>query len=374
VQGGAGSSGGDFGNTDVSMATDTQPAVMDSVAMDDGNCGATSVVAEQVVLEEFIEIEEEVTTVEPVAFYIMLDQSFSMVPLWFGAVAGIKAFVTDPMSDGIDVALDFFPGFGMIRGCDGSGYENPHIPMGRLPGHAPAITSTLDSLLGPTGIGTPIEGALRGATAFCANFQAQNPDEKCIAVLVTDGSPSGCQEDPNALVSIVAQAFSGGVITYGVGLAGSDFTLLNRISQEGGADDCDPGAQYACDVTASADQLVLALNRIRAAVTNTVTRVETVTTVVETPLACEWELPPPDSINQGFDKMQVNVKLSATELGAKQLSYVESESACAADAWYYDDATAPTRIIACPDTCSVIESSTGAAVDILLGCPTLVLE
>ena len=226
----------------------------------------------------------------------------------------------------------------------------------------------------PTGIGTPIEGALRGATTYCDNFQQATPDEQCIVVLVTDGSPSGCNEVHQDLVNIVGNAYAAGVVTYAVGLAGSDFTLLDQIATEGGAEDCDASARYACDVTAGADQLVVALNEIRAQVTETVTRIETTTMIVETPLECEWELPAAKNEAQGFDKAQVNVQLSAPSMVDVTLGNVVAEADCTGDAWHYDDFDNPTRIIACPDTCNTIQNTTGAAVDILLGCPTLVIE
>lgn len=371
--GAAGTSAGaggadDFGNTDMRVAQAPQEIV--ELPGADGNCGATSVQAEQVIVEEQFEVEEEVTTVEPVAIYLMLDQSGSMVLLWPGVANSVTQFVQDPMSAGVDVAIQYFPAFGE---CTGTGYDVPEVPMGRLSGHAVNITNSL-AAHGPFGIGTPIEGALRGVTRYCQNFQQQNPSEKCIAVFITDGAPSGCNEDHNAIVQIATDAQAAGVTTYAVGLAGSDFTLLNRISMEGGAEDCDPGPQYACDVTAGGDQLVVALNRIREAVTTTVTRIETVTMTVETPLECEWELPAPDNAAQGFDQDQVNVQLTAPGAADATLGKVASAADCVADAWHYDDATSPTRIIACPETCDMIQSTTGAAVDILLGCPTLVIE
>ena len=59
-------------------------------------------------------------------------------------------------------------------------------------------------------------------------------------------------------------ANAAGVKTYAVGLQGSDFSLLDKISMQGGAGDCDLAAPtYACDVTAGSDSLVEALNKIR---------------------------------------------------------------------------------------------------------------
>ena len=213
-------------------------------------CGATSVAAEQIVVEEEVEVEEivediveeiveeEVTVVEPLAIYIMVDQSFSMVPLWFGAITGINNFVSDTRSEGLDVALNFFPPLlGDLGACDGTGYDQPHVPIGRLPQQTTQITSTLNGLPLPVGIGTPTEGGLRGGIKFCQDFEAQNPGEECILVFVTDGSPNGCDENQDNLVNIVSQGAANGVMTFGVGLLGADFNLLNRIAMAGGGAD-----------------------------------------------------------------------------------------------------------------------------------------
>jgi hypothetical protein len=268
--------------------------------------------------------------------------------------------------------------------CDGTGYDQPHVPIGRLPMQATQITNTLNMLPLPVGIGTPMEGGLRGGIQFCQNFEAQNPDEECILVFVTDGDPSGCEENHDNLVNIVSQGAANGVMTFGVGLQGANFDLLNRIAMAGGGEDCDPGAQYACDVTADANALVDALARIRDTVVTietrvettivprTVTRTETVERVVETPLDCEFALPEPSGERPvAFDK--VNVQLAATGQDAIPLGKVSSAAECAMNGWYYDDPAAPTRVIACEQTCGLIQGSMGAKVDILLGCPTVEL-
>jgi hypothetical protein len=331
--------------------------------------------AEQVVVETPMEVTEEVTTVKPVAIYIMLDQSTSMIPLWADALAGIKAFASDAKSSGTDVALDVFPSFfGEPGQCDGVGYDAPFIPMGRLPAHAATITTQLDALTVPTGFGTPIEGALTGLKRFCEQFQQAHPDEKCVGVLVTDGSPQGdCNGDLVQLADIAAQARANGVTTYAVGLTGSDFAFLDNVAMVGGAADCDAAAPtYACDVTGGAGMLVDALAKIRDTVTEVTTHTVTTTMTVETPLPCEWALPP-TPVGQTFDRDKVNVQLKSPSASNTAFGKVEQESACARNGWYYDDPKTPTRIIACPETCDLITTTTGATVDILLGCRTVPL-
>jgi Mg-chelatase subunit ChlD len=124
--------------------------------------------------------------------------------------------------------------------------------MGRLPDHAPALTSSLGDT-GPAG-NTPTIDALTGGTDYCAQFQAQHPDERCVVVLVTDGQPNGCGlssncgggqgggndcVDPNSeaeLTPIAAAGQTNGVLTFTIGMAGvtaDGFALLDAIAIAG---------------------------------------------------------------------------------------------------------------------------------------------
>src|SRR6185503_7847299 len=105
----------------------------------------------------------------------------------------------------LDVALDVFPPLlGDVGECTGAGYDAPMVALGALPTNAMPIKDALDAIPLPTGIGTPIEGALRGVTKFCLDFEAAHPEEDCVAVLVTDGAPMGCAGDTPTLEGIAA--------------------------------------------------------------------------------------------------------------------------------------------------------------------------
>jgi hypothetical protein len=377
--GGAGGTGGAAGNIFMPGGQGGTPPLdpVDGGLDLDAGCGTSSVEAEQIVIENEIIIEEMITEIQPVAMYVMLDQSLSMqlAGLWDPAKLALKAFVDDPSSAGVDLALDYFPPlFGVVGECSGAGYSEPAVPIGRLPGHAPAIHGSLDALATASGFGTPIEGALRGVTQFCQTFQAANPMEKCIAVFVTDGVPElGCSEDYAVITQVAADAQAAGVMTFAVGLAGADFALLDMIAMAGGAADCSDAAdRFACDVSGGATQLVDALNNIRDVVTTTTTRTEIMTVIENVPLECEWAIP--EEGDRQFDKMLVNVELSSPGGGEVALGYVPDEDNCAARGWFYDDDEAPTRIIACEETCGLIQSTELAKVDILLGCETVPIE
>jgi hypothetical protein len=322
----------------------------------------------------------------------MLDESGSMMqsPLyippfkWDVAVNAIRWFVNDPGSANIDVALQYFP----IAAGDcltGAGYDTPAVPMGTLPDHATAIPTALNAHFPGSsgGRGTPIEGALRGVTKFCAAFKndpVANPDgEECVAVLITDGQPTQCNVFHDDLVKIAADAYADHqVMTFAIGMAGADFILLDRIGQAGHGD-CTPDpadTTFSCNVSTGETTFIDALNQIRNMVTKLITRYETVIELQTVALECEWEIPEPPA-DEEFNRDKVNVEFTPTGLDAdKQLfGRVDSAAACRDNlGWYYDDPDNPTRIIACEKTCETIQAADTGKINILLGCGTLIIE
>jgi hypothetical protein len=239
---------------------------------------------------------------------------------------------------------------------------------------------------GPDG-NTPTVGALRGGIGFCDNYQ-QNGGEKCVVVLVTDGQPNGCgldsgggaNVDPDSadiLTPIAADGLTDGVVTFTVGMEGvsSDgFDLLDAIAVAGGSD-CTPGSSgnEACNVASGgAESLLSALNTIRETVQVTETSTETVTTTTDGSytLPCEWSIPDPPE-GQTFDRNLVNVKITtASETRTLGNVAVAADCALAGGGWYYDDPSAPGRILVCPQTCTLIAGRTDARISVLLGCAT----
>jgi hypothetical protein len=88
-------------------------------------------------------------------------------------------------------------------------------------------------------------------------------------------------------------------------------------------------------------------------------------------LDCEWRIPAPPE-GQTLDPNKVNVVL--TSAGTEQsIGRVSSADACAdvAHGWYYDDASAPSKLLSCPQTCAAIRSTPNAQLDVLFGCDTV---
>lgn len=86
---------------------------------------------------------------------------------------------------------------------------------------------------------------------------------------------------------------------------------------------------------------------------------------------CRWGIPKPPP-GEVFARDLVNVRYTPGTGGdATDIFYVGDAGACgAAGGWYYDDAEAPTEVLACPATCDVIQVDGRAQVDVLFGCET----
>lgn len=377
------------------MGTGSQFALGGSASTGDGGpgggsqwdaaCAATSVAAEAVLVEKEVTVEVPVEIVQPVALYIMQDRSSSMIGTcapgdpcnpqgWNEAKNAITAFVNSEASADIDIGLGYFPPLANNAQCNGSTCAEPDVRVAPLPGNASQIISSLERAM-PTSnpaLYTPTECALRGMTQFCKQYMAEN-GEQCVAVLASDGAPTRCNEDTGDLAEIAADAFANdGVLTFTLGMSGADFDVLDSIAAAGGTD-CDPsGARSACDVTSGAEAFLDALNGIRETIVVTETRTETVTEVVTTIVDCEWGIPEPKG-GQVFDPEKVNVTFSDGEAAPVSVGRVPSGAECGnfEGGWHFDDASNPRKVIACPDTCEVIQSATEARVDLAFGCETV---
>jgi hypothetical protein len=250
--------------------------------------------------------------------------------------------------------------------------------VGALPASAKTLAASLDAHNPQGKIGTPIEGALRGATEFCKKYQLDHAGEQCVAVLVTDGKPenaSGCKENSNDLAAIAGAAHTAGVTTFAVGLQGADFTLLDKIAKQGGAPDCDTNAaSWACNVSggaAGASKLVDALTAIRESVVTTEVKTVIETHVESSALPCEWEIPAAPA-GETFDRNKVNIKMTTADAETTFVR-VTDPAQCQPNGWTFDDLAAPTRMLACPQACEQIKAVPDAKMEVLLGCETIVL-
>lgn len=305
----------------------------------------------------------------PLTMFVAVDQSGSMSSdgKWNNVKSAFTQFFQDPSALGIGVALRFWPdpydffdpnppfacndaadytcGPAVVAAC-----AQPEVEVGLLsdPAHAQKL---IDAFTGhePEG-STPTSAALDGATKWAAKYVYQHHyTEQAIVLLVTDGEPTTCTTDPAVINSIAEKAHSGaGVLTFAVGLAGSNQATMDAIAQAGGT-----GQAFMIANGMTAQDLLNALEQIRA-----------------NAVACSFAMPSPPHPEDAIDLQQVDVSITPSGDGQRShFPHVASAAACnLAGGWYYDKPAKPTKIHLCPTSCAEVQTDRGAKVDILLGC------
>jgi hypothetical protein len=212
---------------------------------------------------------------------------------------------------------------------------------------------------------TPTECGLRGMINTCVSYKA-SASMQCVAVLVTDGTPTQCDGTAANLEKLVSDGLAAGVTTFVIGLPGSNITALDGLARAG-------GTNAAIDVSGGSAAFIAALNKIRGSVStsSTTSHQISIPTTVSTPLPCEWKIPPPS--NGGvFDKGKVNVKYTPPGGAGQDFGYVGIADCARADnAWYFDDpaSSTPSKILLCPQACDSVKASPGASIEISFNCP-----
>jgi hypothetical protein len=308
----------------------------------------------------------------PLNIFVAVDQSGSMSDSgkWDNVKTAFTTFFQDPNAGGIGVALRFWPdpsafpppgapqpaiacnddvdftcGAAVVAAC-----ETPEVDVGLLsdPAHVKSLIDTFNAH-SPNG-STPTSAALDGATKWAAKYVfAHNHTEQAIVLLVTDGEPTTCDTDPVAINNIATKALSGaGVLTFAVGLAGSNQATMDGIAAAGGT-----GQAFMIGNGNAAQQLLMALKQIQA-----------------NAVACSFAMPVPPNPKDEIDLTQVDVNYTPSGGGLKtKFPQVNSAAACtAAGGWYYDNPSKPTTINLCPSSCTKVQIDSGAKVDIFLGC------
>jgi hypothetical protein len=291
----------------------------------------------------------------PVDMFVMVDKSGSMKDnnKWPNAKAAFEAFFQDPAAASLKVALRFFPDAGCDGlACDVNVCSQPAVDIGALsdPAHVQALVASLDAH--SPGGGTPMSAALGGAEKWATDYTGKvMGTEKVVVVLVTDGEPNGCDDNVDHIAKEAADAYAAaGVLTFAVGLAGSNQATMDKIAQAGKS----MQGFFIGNGNAEAD-LVAALKKIQ-----------------QSSVGCTYAMPKPDQ-GQTVDPTLVNVTYTPGGGQAQTLDQVPNAAACGASGgWYYDDPSKPATINLCPSTCQTVQADTGAKMQILLGCKTQV--
>lgn len=287
----------------------------------------------------------------PLDMIIVLDKSGSMIgEKWDTATTALKAFFNDPKSDGIGAGLVYFPN-DQSDECVYTDYANLDVPVGTLPGNAPALVTSI-SAHDADGADTPTYPALKGALAAATAYQDAHTDHKVIVVIATDGDPNGCPPSDSASIAGLAKQARNynGVTTYAIAVPGATLSNLNAIAAAG-------GTVKAYDVTQDITQFSAKMAEIRSQA-----------------LACEFPIPDPP-MGEQLDPGKVNVNYTAgSSTMTTTLPNVLSEGQCGGKAaWYYDNNTAPTKILLCPTACQQVKSDSGANISVKFGCKTIAM-
>ena len=288
----------------------------------------------------------------PLDLYIAFDRSSSMVGnKWDSAKLGLSAFVNDPDSAGIGVAINFFPLENTPTSCTQTDYSPPKVDFAPLPGNAAAITAAM-AATSPSGFSTPIYPALGGAILAAKAYAQGNAGHAAAVLLVTDGDPQGpaplCgsvdPEDPDQIATLAAAGVSYGIKTFVVGLPGVKPLIVNKIAKSGGTD----AAIVVGSINVQAE-FQTALAKVRGEA-----------------LPCEYEIP--DKV-EGGEVAPYDLNVLITPKGGSA-AILPQDAKCNAEGWKYDNAMKPTKIIICPTSCQSLKMDFSAKVQILLGCKT----
>jgi hypothetical protein len=86
-------------------------------------------------------------------------------------------------------------------------------------------------------------------------------------------------------------------------------------------------------------------------------------------LPCDYAIPTPDAGT--VNPTKVNVQFTPPGQAATLFPQVDKASDCdpTQPTWYYDDPSAPKRVIMCPTACTALHQD-NAKLDILFGCDT----
>ncbi len=296
----------------------------------------------------------------PVSMFVMMDNSLSMDDSnkWQNASEAMIAFFESPDSAGLRIALRFF-GNQPVAGCDAEACGNntisacasPQVDLGEVLASAgdaqeSALVQAVNATQ-PDFAGTPMFAALSGATEWAIGRQSQNVDEQVVVLFVTDGVPQyqDCTEDIGEIAAVAANANDNGVLVYAIGLEGSQENQMDQIAAAGGT-----GSGIFIGSQNAEQELLEALNQIRGEVAS-----------------CDLQVPQPTG-NATLDIDRVNVTLTLSGEEATLGRVMTADECGDLAGWYYNDNTAPTRILLCPTSCDAVTADTSSRIDIVLGC------
>ncbi len=337
---GAAATSDDGGEDEGSGGDDGRGAGADEGSDDGEACNGVSVEAEAV----------------PVDLFVIMDRSQSMgLPVKGGSMTrwealrdAVESFTEDPSAADIRAGIGFFSLSGAGndgRDCDPAAYAEPRVPIGLVSEVGLDLAAAMDEVT-PGGL-TPTVPALEGAVSYARSWAQDNPGRATLIVLVTDGFPTQCENDPGQISQAARAGYESPehIRTFVIGVGDVAKFNLDNYARAGGSTKA--FLTDAGDVTRT---FVDALNNI-----------------TNRGLACEYQLPPPPD-GMKLDTGKVQVVYTPASGGAEEVPSISSLAACSKNpngGWYYDDPERPSKIKVCPCTCARFQAG---RVDVRLGC------
>ena len=333
----------------------------------DTACATSAVPAQPVPLDMYLMVDRSVTMREPLDGIPACTVGDTVDARWCYAINALAGFFQAPTSNGLGVALGFFPhgtcGWNadftsqdcctLGDCCQGLKDAVPDVGLGELPSHLPALVAALDDQ-DPLGTTTPIEAAIRGLVQFTAG--AKRDSRQMVAVLVTDGEPNGCERDPQALAELLQQhRDTTEITTFVVGVSGANFETLEILARAGGAE---PHESYCASGMAPCVSYDVGDGRPEAFV-------DALQQIHRSVVGCQFTLPQSNDGLVDPDTLVVEVS-SPAHTDVQRLERLGGAQDCG-EGWYADPDQA-NQFALCPSTCSAVTAEVGVRVDVLAGC------
>jgi hypothetical protein len=332
----------------------------------DAACAAVPVAAEPVALDLYLMLDRSASMAEPLQTVPNCRVGDTTEARWCYAINALAGFFRAPTSNGMGVALQFFPhgnccqisateqnccAFGDC--CAGTDDAAPTVALGRLPAHLRNLVAALDTQ-SPLGTTTPIEAALRGLVAYTASARTAN--RSMVAILVTDGDPNGCDKTTTTLANIISTHFTKtGIKTFIIGTDGANFQTLEQLAVAGGAA---PHSIYCANGFSTCSFFNVGAGQPEAFI-------DALQQIQRSVVGCRFSLPVTDAGIVDPGTLVVNV-VSPENPDRQTLTHRTSATDCG-DGWYADP-DHPGEFALCPQSCTSVQSQVGASVELLAGC------
>jgi hypothetical protein len=318
----------------------------------------------------------------PLDMFIMLDRSGSMLGTkWDNARAVLKSYFVSagargPKSNPNRAALQVFPYYDGSINDDcagdktGTAISPPGPTLAILPGNdtdpvALAFRQAIDSL--STGSNTPTESAVRGISRYTQANKTSG--REMIGILITDGDPlSTCDDStgPTGKIATVLKALAAppnNIRTFVIGLDGiDDWSKLEAMATYGGG----PSHAHLAGLSPCGGGMT-SCHHYNVGSGSASTFQAVLQRIQQIAAPCDYPIPTPEGGTPDFTRTRM---IFSTEGQDVEFQRVASESACSTSdqSYYYDNASAPTKISLCPATCGRVQTATETSLTIRVSC------